>query len=410
MRIAYIAPYQGPGLLKTRPTLLNLGLAANVKMELVAELLQRSGNCVEILSQGEVVERDLKFYPAFREAKPIGPSASVHYASALPIMFVNGLWSTFWTLHLFQRQHRRSPYDIVIIYNLKLPQVICALYAMHRGLPVILEYEDDALVDVAGKGGAGATGSRFLRLIKKVLNLVAGCIGVSPHILTRVPASIPQMLLRGVVSENIVQMSKGRNDPRKNWVVFSGTHYRTKGLEPLIEAWEMMNLQGWELHIAGHGEKTNILKKMSEHNNSIVFHGLLNREENAKLLTAAMIGMNPHDLSATPGNVFAFKIIEYLAAGTHVITTPMGTLEKDLEAGVTYIPDNSPETIASTIRRVIEQREYERTAAEAAQSIYGPAAVAQSLERLLDQVRSGHRPISNSARIGSFQDHKDEVG
>jgi glycosyltransferase involved in cell wall biosynthesis len=387
MRIAYIAPYQGPGLLKSRPTLLNLGLAANVKMELVAELLQRSGNRVEILSQGEVVERNFKFYPAFSEAKPVETTASVHYASALPVRFVNGLWSALWTLSLFQRQHRSLSYDIVIIYNLKLPQVICALYAMRRGLPVILEYEDDALVDVAGKGGAGATGSRFLRLTKKVLHSVSGCIGVSPHILTRVPAGIPRMLLRGVVSENILHMSKGRNDPRKNWVVFSGTHYRTKGLEPLMKAWEMMNLPDWELHIAGHGEKTDILKKMSEHNKSIVFHGLLNREENAKLLTTAMIGMNPHDLSATPGNVFAFKIIEYLAAGTHVITTPMGSLEKELEAGVTYMADNSPETIASTIRRVIEQREYKRTAAEAAQRIYGPAAVTHSLERLLNQVR-----------------------
>jgi glycosyltransferase involved in cell wall biosynthesis len=98
------------------------------------------------------------------------------------------------------------------------------------------------------------------------------------------------------------------------------------------------------------------------------------------------IGINPHDVSETPGNVFAFKIIEYLAAGTHVITTPMGPLEKELEAGITYLPDNSPETIAAGIRRVITEGEYERRASEAAQSLYGPAAVATSLNSLLDQV------------------------
>jgi glycosyltransferase involved in cell wall biosynthesis len=392
MRIAYIAPYQGPGLLNRRPTLLNLGLAANVKMELVAELLQSQGNSVEILSQGEVVEQRFKLYPAFREEQPVGPAAAVHYAPALPVRFVNGLSSALWTLRLFQRQQRRTPYDVVIIYNLKLAQVFCALYAMRRGLPVILEYEDDALVDVGGKSGADATGERFLRLTRKVLNSVSGCIGVSPFILTRVPANIPRMLLRGIVSENILQLSKDTSIRRKKWVVFSGTHFRTKGLEPLLKAWEMLDLPDWELHIAGHGERTHILKKMSEHNKNIVFHGLLNREENARLLTTAMIGMNPHELSATPGNIFAFKIIECLAAGLHVLTTPMGALEEELEAGVTYMADNSPETIAATIRRVIQQREYERIATDAAQEIYGPAAVARCLERLLNQVRSTHRP------------------
>jgi len=66
----------------------------------------------------------------------------------------------------------------------------------------------------------------------------------------------------------------------------------------------------------------------------------------------ATIGINPHHVSETPGNVFAFKIIEYLASGAHVITTPMGPLEKELEAGVTYMPDNSPATIAAALELV----------------------------------------------------------
>jgi glycosyltransferase involved in cell wall biosynthesis len=100
------------------------------------------------------------------------------------------------------------------------------------------------------------------------------------------------------------------------------------------------------------------------------------------------IGVNPHDLSATPGNIFAFKIIEYLAAGTHVITTPMGLLEKELEAGITYIADNSPETIAGALQQVIKGREYERGALDAAQGMYGPAAVSKMLDTLLNRVKA----------------------
>ncbi len=387
MRIAYIAPYQGPDLRKRRPIVLNLGLAANVKMELVAELLRTHDHAVEVLSQGAVVERRLTFYPAFSESRPFHPAIPVFYASALPIRRVNGAWSALRTLQLFRRRHRVSPYDLVLIYNLQLPQALCALHAMRRlHLPVVLEYEDDALVDVAGRREEGWTEGPYQRLARAILNSVSGCMGVSPHILSQVPATVPRMLLRGVVSDEIRRLGQGIATARKDWVVFSGTHFRTKGLEQLVTAWQRLDLPNWELHIAGHGEKTDVLQRMTQSNKSIVFHGLLDRKQNAELLSTAKIGMNPHDLSAAPGNVFAFKIIEYLAAGTHVITTPMGELEKELEAGITYIPDNSPETIATALSRVIQDRRYDLTAVEAAQERYGLTAVGNSLTKLLTEV------------------------
>jgi len=266
---------------------------------------------------------------------------------------------------------------------------LCAWYAINwLRLPVILEYEDDALVDVLGLHQHGWSSSAHLRFAKWILRCVSGCVGVSPHLLGQVRDDLPKFLLRGVVDEDILKAGTNSDAARKNWVVFSGTHFRTKGLEPLVEAWQLLKVPGWELHIAGHGEQTDMLKKMTQHDKTVVFHGLLNRKENANLLGMAKVGMNPHDLSAVPGNVFAFKIVEYLAAGNHVITTPMGPLEKDLEAGITYIPDNSPQTIAAALRLVLEGRLYERTAPTAAKRAYGPAAVAKSLNKLVEQVAS----------------------
>lgn len=412
MRIAYIAPYQGPGLLERRQLLSNLGLAANVKMELIAELLQESGHEVEIISQGEVVDRRAKFYPAFSEPKPFAPRVPVFYASSLPVRRINGVWPSVSTLRIFTRRHRVSPFDVAIVYNLKLPQVICGLYAMRRlKLPVVLEYEDDSLVDIAGRSEEGRKHGAYLRLARKVLNSAAGCIGVSPFLLSRVPNQVPKLLLRGVVAENLLCRG-GDTESRKNWVVYSGTHTETKGLEQLTKAWELLNLPGWELHIAGLGRKTEELKRMTRHNQSIVFHGLLDREQNAAFLKGARIGMNPHDVSATPGNVFAFKIIEYLAAGTHVITTPMGPLEKELEAGITYIPDNTPGMIAEALERVVKERLYERTATEAAWNTYGPDAVAKGLNELIHQVsaRAFDRQSMASAVRGAAMDDIEYTG
>src|SRR5258708_2228250 len=88
-------------------------------------------------------------------------------------------------------------------------------------------------------------------------------------------------------------------------------------------------------------------------------------------------------VSQRPGNVFAFKIIEYLAAGAHVITTPMGTLEPEIEKGITYMPRNDSAMIAATLNRVIGSGDWERGAQGSVSKIYGSAAIAESMEALL---------------------------
>jgi glycosyltransferase involved in cell wall biosynthesis len=391
MRVAYIAPYHSPALVKRRPTVRNLSLAARVKVEVTAELLQRSGHDVEVLSQGEVIKGALKFYPAFADSEPFDASIPVFYSSSLPVKFLNGLWSGLSLLRTFQARHKISPYDAVLIYNFKVPHVMCARYAAERlGLPIILDYGDDAFVNIAGQETTGFRRNWHLSSVRRILRLASAGIGATPHLLTQMPSSIPKLLLRGVVSDEIAKAIKPPVLSRKNWVVFSGTLFRTKGLEQLIEAWDILAPIGWELHIAGDGELSDRLHQLAANSRGIVFHGVLNRSQNARLLCSAKIGINPHDLSATPGNVFAWKIIEYLAAGAHVISTPMGTLEPEIESGITYMPDNKAKTIATTLKQVIENRSYERTAAQTALQTCGPEAVAKSLQNLLNRAMS-HR-------------------
>src|SRR5262249_61834215 len=117
--------------------------------------------------------------------------------------------------------------------------------------------------------------------------------------------------------------------------------------------WRMNQVGGWDLHTTGYGELTDELRRMAHGVAGIVFHGLVSRDALASLMGSAKICINPHAVSQTPGNVFAFKIIEYLAAGAHVLTTRMGTLEPEIEAGITYMADNAPATIAAALERVV---------------------------------------------------------
>ena len=387
MRIAYITPYQGPSLLKRRPTLHNRSLAATVKIELIAELLYRNSHEVEIISQGEVDKFQCRFYPSFAEAERFHPKISVFYCSALPLRFLTGYWEGMRARHVLKIRHRRCPFDMVIIYNMKRAQLACANYAIRcLGLPVILEYEDDVFVSVTGQTVNGKIAEIRRAAYNKLLEKVSGGVAVSPHLMSQLPDKVPKLLLRGVVDENVIKLNEEMGNAKRNWVFFGGTHTKSKGIGQLIEAWKTMELPDWELHIAGYGESTAAFEKMAEGNRTIVFHGVKRGRALAQLLCSARICINPHDLSETPGNVFAFKIIEYLAAGAHVVTTPMGKLENEIEAGITYLPNNSPEAIAATLKRVIQTEAWKRGAARYVQETYGPAAVSKSLDQLIRNV------------------------
>jgi len=367
-----------------RPIRRNLALAGNLKIELVAKLLSGQGHDLEVLSQGEVVDYSLDYFPAFEETTRFDASIPVYYASSLPWRYANGWWSANRLRRLLELRHRRSAFDLVVVYNLKQPQVACAVYSMeHLALPVVLEFEDDLFVDVHGKDSRRLRDVNHWRRARKVLDRVSGCVAVSPHLLSRLPSEVPSLLVRGIVGEDLVSGPGVAEAPKKNRVLYSGTFAENKGLVQLIEAWRIAGLSGWELHIAGDGIMRDRLSQLASSSAGIVFHGLLSRGDLVQLLSTARIGINPHDVSATPGNVFAFKIVEYLAAGAHVISTRMGPVESELEQGVTYLSDNRPETIAQTLRRVVLSGAYQNCADRAALHLYGAKAVGLALDGLL---------------------------
>src|ERR1700730_4898682 len=397
MRIAYVTPYQGPTVVTRRPIVRNRSISNKIKIELIAGLLHASSHEVEIISHGEVIERQFKFYPGFWESELFHSGILVYYVSSLPIKRLNGFWSGMRARQLFKKRHRVRPYDLVIIFNMKPPQISCANYAIRRlGLPVILEYEDDAFLSLVGKTKDGLVSGYHRSAYMRILNSVSGCMAVSPHLQSQLPPQVPSLLLRGVVGDDVLKTSEEMKATKKDWVVFAGTHIKENGIKELIMGWKIAGLSDWELHITGFGGMTEELRKMAENHRSIMFHGLVSRQELVRVICSAKICINPHAVSQTPGNVFAFKIIEYLAAGAHVITTPMGALEREIECGITYMPDNKAETIATTLKQRIEGSCYERTAAPAVLQTYGPEAVSRSLDKLLNNVMTVERRKAGS--------------
>jgi glycosyltransferase involved in cell wall biosynthesis len=399
MRIAYIAPYQGPDLLKRRPIIYNRSIASDIKIELTSRLLFEKSNTVEIISQGEVVKSGIGFYPAFVETQRFHREIPVHYTSALTIRFITGFWEEMRALRLFKRLHKASPFDAVIIYNTKRAQRACANYALKSlRLPVLLDYEDDAFVGMTGEKSSGLKAAYDRQSIQRLFRRLSGCFAVSPYLLSQLPSEVPKLLVRGIVDPAIINARP--TVAKKNWVAFAGTHSKPNGVGLLIDAWKAMKLPDWELHIAGSGEETAALKESAQGRPDIIFHGVLRGSALADFLCSSKICVSPNETSSTPGHIFPCKIIDYMAAGAHVIAVRMGPLEKELENGLTYIPSNKPQVIAEAMQQVIQERRWERSEilANLVCDKYGAPAVADALVILLQQALSAFGQSPEAAK------------
>ena len=168
--------------------------------------------------------------------------------------------------------------------------------------------------------------------------------------------------------------------------MYSGTLNESKGVIELVEAWERLILQ-LTLHITGIGPLEEFVKSKVKLMNNVVFHGFIDENELLDLLSSSYICINPHRTSVVPGNLFAFKIVEYIASGAHVITTPMGEVEKEIEENLTYIENFSVESIRKTIEYVIENKRYLKSDTKYVNSQYSLTAVSTRLNDLFEKIR-----------------------
>ena len=88
-------------------------------------------------------------------------------------------------------------------------------------------------------------------------------------------------------------------------------------------------------------------------------------------------------LAVVPAGAWARSITPYL---------PLN-LEPEIEAGITYIEDNTPETILKSLREVITQGIHRRLARAAAVGLYGPVAVSDKLQSLIQQAAARRQQV-----------------
>jgi glycosyltransferase involved in cell wall biosynthesis len=389
MHVAYIAGYQGPALLRQRTMQTNRALAGSQKIETLARLLARAGHEVTLLANGYCVERQGRRFPALIEELPAEPAPiTVHYPPGADAPPANAWLAIAGLRRLIAEHHARRPFDLAVVYNIATVHAPAMFqFGWRLGVPLVLEYEDNALVDRAGRTSWRA---RHRRWLKNVLDRrIRGCFAPSPELLAQYPRC-PTYLLRGIIADDLLAACAARLDPAERIAIFAGSLSESKGVDRLLEAWDAERPDGWALHVTGAGPLETQLRERAASIPNVTFHGCVERADVVRLLASAAVCLNPHRQQEAAGSVFPFKLIEYLATDARVLSTRMGEFEAELEDAITYCPDDTVEGLREGLRTVLALPPLAPSAAGAyVRATYSCAAVSRALDEFLAECLAG---------------------
>jgi glycosyltransferase involved in cell wall biosynthesis len=395
MRVAYFAHYQGDDIIARRRLRRNISLAGSQKMRLIGSMLVEIGHEVTIFSTGSVAERRPRIHKSFSAHLDYCANVEVHYSTAFDMPLIGQAFSSQSLWQAFKAEHTKRPFNLVLVYNCSVPETYTALRAKHRfDLPTILEYEDDVGFMQDGSKSWRNTIWTFLRTLLQPR--VSGIVAATPELMAQF-GHVPGVLLRGALdSEYVTHFSDRKSgDSASTDVVYSGSITDSKGVDRLCAAWKQLALKSARLHVVGHGPALPKLKQQFGPRDGICFHGYVDRGRLLEILTLSKICVNPNRVNAAvSGNVFPFKLVEYLGAGRPVVSTPLGSLEPELAQAIFTTKDDSIEALAAGIESIVNNYALWAAKAKIAQRAirlqYEPGPMKRRLAELICEVAGPH--------------------
>ena len=402
MHIAYVVHFAGPQVIEGRFGGRDPNPGATQKVKLICRALLKGGHRVTILSPN-AVSHSGKYYPAGSERLTFTEGeVGVLYAPLLDIRGLHRLPAGLWLSRLFRREHRRSRFGGVLVYNIGSTTLLAAREGRRVGLPVILEYEDDALAINPGRESSWlssavhyAQRSTVERLTLARMNrLIHGALVVCPE-LARQLRTKNVIVVPGLLGDDIVaasQLPPPKFDGRRARVVYAGALTYDKGASLAVESLASV-LHSVDLEIFGGGPLETRLRQMASRvpdRHSVTIRGFVDRSTLLQGLAGAHVLVNPHRLDigrGLQGSLFPFKVIEYAATGVPVVSSLLGTQSDRFKGVFRFFEKDTPEALGTAIDDVLHNHDRFRQASvgmrEAIQSQHAIDGVSKKLGGVL---------------------------
>jgi glycosyltransferase involved in cell wall biosynthesis len=406
VKILYVTNYQGPAAVAQRGHRRNRTLGPSRKVEVFTRGLVGRGHDVEVLSAATVSEGSLRWYPGFDCREPGCGAARVRYLPGLDFPRLNLLVAG----RLLKRHLEDADRpDVVFLYNLEWYFLEPTMAWAHRaGVPVVVEYEDDALLDVGTrlKGWHRRRGRRAIDLARSA---VAGVVAVSPE-LGRQLGHPNTVVIPGLVDDDLLSIPRlirpERAGPLR--IVYAGGINHEKGPALLVEAIDRLGLPA-ELDVVGGGPDLQALREAAARSRQVVrVHGEVPRERLVELLAACDLAVNPRRMSqGMLGQIIPFKMVDYLGAGLPVVSSRLGEFPSAAKGCLLTYQADDPALLAAALTEAharLDELRHEAVRARGwVAAEYSAEAAGRKLEVVFDMARGAK--VATRSKPGQDSPH-----
>lgn len=136
----------------------------------------------------------------------------------------------------------------------------------------------------------------------------------------------------------------------KKAILYAGTLNKQFGIDVLVDAFEQIPKEDYELWICGGGDYQDNIKELAKHDSRIKFFGFVTKEKVSQLQSQATVLVNPRqNIGEYTKYSFPSKTMEYLLSGVPVVAYKLDGIPDEYDPYLVYVQDNSPQSLALTL-------------------------------------------------------------
>lgn len=181
----------------------------------------------------------------------------------------------------------------------------------------------------------------------------------------------PYVVVEGISTFKTLEKARNKFLDKKA-VLYAGSLNKQFGIDVLIEAFEQIPNEDYELWICGGGDYQEQVKQAVARDCRIKFLGFLTKDKVLELQSKSTVVVNPRqNIGEYTKYSFPSKTMEYLLSGVPVVAYKLDGIPDEYDPYLVYVKDNSPQSLALTLCDVCEDSDgyYEQMAKKAADFI-----------------------------------------
>jgi glycosyltransferase involved in cell wall biosynthesis len=245
--------------------------------------------------------------------------------------------------------------DWVVLDNFEFRNVMAAWFLrIFRSARILVDYLD-------GKPLIQRSWERLLSIVAESWGrpLLDAAFFVCPVLETRLPASLPKMMVPGFVAPG--NTAKKKRAPGTVHFLYSGTLDPPRGIDLMLDALPLLPPDGWRLHITGTGPLQHMVMEAAQNSRwagKLTFHGVLPTTAVQELYASCDIALNCQILSDPISTVtFPSKLFSYFSADLTVISSRASDVDKIFGSACHYYDRDEPAALAEAMRAAIQDLE-----------------------------------------------------